>query len=370
MLAALAWLGYRAPQIDLLVPGDPPMSERSREPFTVALVQEAPVFLNLEATLDRADALIAETAANGAAVVVFPETWLPGYPVWIDSAPKAAIWNHPGAKALYRILAANSVTIGDPSFRRLQSAAASAGVTVVIGVHERRGATLYNTIIIYGADGERYTIHRKLVPTYTERLIWGQGDGSTLTALDTEHGVIGSLVCWEHWMPLARAAMHAQGEVLHVAQWPWVHELHQVCSRHYAFEGQCFVAASGCLLTRGQMLEGFDSVARGETEARELLASIPGDDDTALLRGGSTLIAPDISFVTEPALDGPEVVYATVDPGRIEEGHMVLDTDGHYARPDVFRLEVDTSARCTVNGLEGPALAPGSGEEPDADRLE
>jgi predicted amidohydrolase len=179
-------------------------------------------------------------------------------------------------------------------------------------------------------------------------MIWGQGDGSTLEALDSAVGTIGSLVCWEHWMPLARAVMHAQHEVLHIAPWPWVHDLHQMCSRHYAFEGQCFVAASGCHMTRGQMLEGFASVGGDAAAARELLESIPGDADTPMLRGGSALIGPDSQFVSDPVLDSAATVYGTVEPDRIEEGRMYLDTDGHYSRPDVFLLQVDTDARANV----------------------
>ncbi len=329
----------------------------SKNRFTVALVQDAPIFLNLDATVARAVDLVAEAASNGARVVVFGETWLPGYPVWIDAAPRAAIWDHPGAKALYRLLSRNSLEIPSPHFDRLRAAAGEAGVVVVIGAHEHRGGTLYNTVVTFAANGEDYVLHRKLTPTYTERLVWGQGDGSTLTALETQEGVIGSLVCWEHWMPLARAAMHAKRETLHIAQWPWVRELHQVCSRQYAFEGQCFVAASGCVMTKGQVLAGFDSLqeAANEGEARAMLESIEGEDDTLLLRGGSCLIAPDISFVAGPAFaeDGhaasaETIVYGDVDPALIDEGRMYLDSDGHYSRPDVFRLEVNTRALSNV----------------------
>lgn len=325
------------------------MAATSRN-FRVALIQRAPVFLNIDATVALALRLMDEAAAAGAKVVVFPETWLPGYPVWIDSAPDAALWGHAGAKALYGRLARNALQLGDANFERLRAAAHRTKTVVLMGAHERRGATLYNTIITFAADGHRYSVHRKLVPTYTERLIWGPGDGSTLRALDTDLGVIGALVCWEHWMPLARATMHAQHEVLHVAQWPWVHELHQVCSRQYAFEGQCFVAASGCCMSRGEMLAGFDSVGGGAAEARQLLESIPGDEETLLLQGGSTLIAPDMSFVTEPVCGQSNTVYGDVDLDRIDAGRMLLDTDGHYSRPDVFRLQVDTSERVNVSG--------------------
>lgn len=323
------------------------MSDSHTQPFTVALVQEAPVFMNLDATVERVEALIAETAGRGARVVVFPETWLPGYPVWIDSAPGAALWDDAGAKAIYRLLSRNSLVLGGESVARLQAAADGAAIIVVVGAHERHGATLYNTTFTFDGQGG-HKIHRKLTPTYTERLLWGAGDGSTLETMETRVGTIGGLICWEHWMPLARAAMHAQHELLHVAQWPWVRELHQVCSRQYAFEGQCFVAASGCVMTRGQMLDGFRTVGTGEAAALELLESVPGDNDTMLLQGGSCLIGPNGSLLTEPAYGDGATVYADVDPAAAEEGRMYLDTDGHYSRPDVFSLHVDTRARTNV----------------------
>jgi predicted amidohydrolase len=285
-------------------------------------------------------------------VVVFPETWLPGYPVWIDAAPGAALWDDPGAKALYRLLVRNSISLGGVEFARLQAAAERHGVVVVIGAHERHGATLYNTMLTFDGDGG-HRIHRKLTPTYTERLLWGAGDGSTLETTETPLGTIGGLICWEHWMPLARAAMHAKHELLHVAQWPWVRELHQICSRQYAFEGQCFVAASGCSMTRGDMLEGFETIAADEPAARELLHSIPGDDATLMLQGGSCVIGPDAQVLASAEPGSTATLYAEVDPAAAEEGRMYLDTDGHYSRPDIFKLEVDRRPR--LNVVAGPA---------------
>lgn len=326
----------------------------SSNPFRVALVQAPPVFLNLAATVGRAEEKIRDAAARGATVVVFPETWLPGYPVWIDAAPGAALWDAPGAKALHRILRANAPAIDGPECERIASAAAAAEVHVVMGLHERVGGTLYNTMLFVSPSGRR-AIHRKLVPTYTERLVWGPGDGSTLRALSTGFGALGGLVCWEHWMPHARAVMHAQREVLHVAQWPWVHEMHRICSRQYAFEGRCWVAASGCVLRRGEVFEGFDSLGVDEPEARALLAALPGDDDAPLMRGASCLIAPDGTVECMAEEGDPTTLLGEVDPRRIDEELMTLDTAGHYSRPDIFSLAVDTTARIGVDPLEDGA---------------
>lgn len=324
----------------------------SNKPFRVALVQHPPVFLNLAATTERAERLVRECAAEGAEVIVFPETWLPGYPVWVDGAPGAALWGNPAAKALFRLLRENAPEVPGPEIERIRRAAADTRTVVVVGVHEKRGGTLYNTTVTIDGDSGETAVHRKLVPTYTERMMWGAGDGSTLQAVRTRHGVVGALVCWEHWMPFARAVMHAQHEVLHVAQWPGVHELHQVCSRQYAFEGQCYVAASGCSMTQAQMLEGFDSLASGEQGARDLLDSISDDPGSYRLSGGSALIAPDISYVAGPLVRDPGVLYGEVNPQLIDEARLTIDTDGHYSRPDVFELRVDTRARANVR-LEG-----------------
>jgi nitrilase len=318
------------------------------QPCTAAIVQHSPVFLNLEASLEKACGLIEEAAAQGANIVAFPETWLPGYPVWLDYAPKAAVWDYGPAKALYRLLAENSVSIPGPHVDRLLGVAKGAGSHVVMGVHERRGGTLYNTLLILDRDGRAFEVHRKLVPTYAERLVWGRGDGSTLRAHATEFGVLGGLICWEHWMPLARAAMHAQHETVHVAQWPSVNRLHDLASRHYAFEGQCFVLAAGSVLTKREAIEGCRSLGQSASEAIELLEATPKGDDDLLLRGGSAIIAPNTHYLAGPVLDEARILYADLQPELITEGQFALDTQGHYARPDVFTLDVNDRPQLSV----------------------
>lgn len=315
--------------------------KNSKKTEHVAIIQHPPVFLNLEASIEKACALIREAAGDGARVIVFPETWLPGYPVWIDSAPAAAIWGNDAARGLYRRLAENALMIPGEAFSRLLEAASGSGAHIVMGAHELIGSTLYNTMLFIAPDGT-YKPHRKLTPTYTERLLWGMGDGSTLSVLDTEFGVLGGLICWEHWLPLARAAMHAKRETIHAAQWPWVRDLHQMASRHYAFEGQCFVLAAGTVLSVEDVLEGYDSIPGGTGAERGLLVSM-GNPADLLQRGGSVVVSPDASFVTEPLFDKNGIIHAEINLDEVTEGHLLMDSDGHYSRPDVFTLTVNTT---------------------------
>jgi len=299
----------------------------------IAAVQATPVFLDHDASVAKACRLIAEAGREGAALAVFPETWLPGFPIWIETAPGAALWNHPPAKEVFARLVANAVEVPGPATAALGAAAAEAGCAVVVGVHEKdpgRSRTLYNTIVFIGADGRLLGRHRKLVPTYAERLLWGRGDGSSLVAHETSVGRVGGLVCWEHWMPLARHALHAATEDVHAALWPEVDDLHHLASRHYAFEGRCFVVAAGTPLRRGDLP---DDLA--------LLATIPGAADDLLLRGGSAVIGPDGGYVAGPLGAEERILLAEIDLGQIAAESLLFDAIGHYARPDIFKVEID-----------------------------
>jgi predicted amidohydrolase len=309
----------------------------STPPYVAAIAQVAPKFLDLDASLERAVAAIGEAAAGGARLVVFGETWLPGYPVWADAGIP---WEGAVAKAAYAQLQRNSVEIPGPAVDVLAAAARKHRVHVVIGVNERdarysRGS-LYNTLLYLSDAGEVLGAHRKLVPTHSERVIWGQGDGSTLHVFDTALGRLGGLICWEHWMPLTRFAMHAKGEQVHVAAWPDMPEIHHIASRSYAFEARSYVLCAGLVLrladvqVEGPLLEHLSDMA---------------DDDGLLLTGGSGIIAPDGEWIAGPVAGQEAIVYAELDLGRIDEEHQALDTVGHYNRPDVFRLIVDETAR-------------------------
>jgi len=323
-------------------------SANSSRTFKVAVVQHPPVFLNLPESLSKAREHIEEAAGQGANVVAFPETWLPGYPVWLDYAPNAALWDYPPAKALHRVLVENSITIPSKHLQQLLTMAGKSGTYVIMGAHELLGGTVYNTMIFIDKNGRDFQLHRKLMPTYSERMIWGQGDGSTLSVLKSEYGNIGGLICWEHWMPLARAAMHAKQETLHIAPWPMVKEQNHLASRHYAFEGQCFVVAAGCVLSRGEILSGFESLGTSNVAAGELLEAIPGKNEDLILHGGSAVIAPNSSYLAGPIYDERCILYAEIDPRLLAEGRLFLDTDGHYARPDVFHLEVNEQPQTSV----------------------
>lgn len=222
--------------------------------------------MNLEASLARAIEYIVEATKNDAQLVVFGEAWLPGYPAWLDYCPGAALWDHEPTKEVFAELRRNSLSVPSREAGMLAQTAADNHIILVIGVNERvdqgpGNGTLYNSLLTFGSDGALLNHHRKLVPTYTERLGWGQGDGSGLKAVDTSAGRIGGLICWEHWMPLARQVLHDSGEHIHIAVWPTVHEMHQVASRHYAFEGRCFVLAAGLLMKVRDLPAQLEAVA-------------------------------------------------------------------------------------------------------------
>jgi len=302
-------------------------------------VAQAEVEPSLHAAIEKSVTLIAEAAKNGAMLVAFPETWLPGYPIWLDVCRDVALWDHAPVKQVFRRLAEESVSVPSDATRAIADAARASAITVVMGVVERvdRGAgqgTLYNTILTFGADGSLLNHHRKLVPTYTERMVWGPGDGDGLRSVETPAGKVGALVCWEHWMPLARHAMHEAGEDIHVAQWPTVHEMHQVASRQYAFEGRCFVLAAGSLMKARAL--------PSELEPHPAKVTSP---DQYVLRGGSAIIAPDGAYVAGPVFEESTILYADIDLGRVREERMNLDVTGHYHRPDVFTFGVTRTGR-------------------------
>jgi nitrilase len=206
----------------------------------------------------------------------------------------------------------------------------------VIGANERvetgpGNGTLYNVLLTFSAEGQLANHHRKLIPTYTERLVWGQGDGRGLRSIATPGGRVGGLICWEHWMPLTRQAMHIAGEHIHVAVWPTVHQMHQVASRHYAFEGRCFVLAAGTVMRVKDM-----------PDELRLTPELDANPESVLLYGGSTIFGPDGKYVVEPLCEQEDIIIADLDLDALDRERMTLDVSGHYNRSDLFTFRVET----------------------------
>jgi nitrilase len=298
----------------------------------VAIVQSEPA-PGLDEGLHRTEALVREAARGGAAIIAFPETWLPGYPAWLDVCRDVALWDHEPVKEVYARYANGSIDVSGDSGAFLRQIASRHGVTLVVGISERVHAgpgrgTLYNSLLVIAPDGQLLNHHRKLVPTYTERMVWGNGDAEGLTAVDTPSARVGGLVCWEHWMPLARQALHDSGEDVHVAVWPTVYERHQLASRHYAFEGRCFVLAAGSVMRAGSLPPEL------EIEPTRLA------DSPFVLRGGSAIIGPDGVYIVPPLWERPGILVADLDLERVKRESMTLDVAGHYSRPDCLSLSV------------------------------
>jgi predicted amidohydrolase len=309
------------------------MSEQDG-PLRVAAIQAAPALLDCPASLDRAERLIAAAAERGARLVAFGESWIAGYPAWLDLCPGAASWDDPGAKRAYARLHRNSIVVPGPETTRLGGCARQHRVVLVIGVHERTTSgpghgTLYNTQLIFGPDGALVSHHRKLVPTHAERLVWGPGEGGGLEAVQTPVGRVGTLICWEHWMPLARQAMHESAEQIHVAAWPTVRDMYQVASRHYAFEGRCFVLAVGQLIA-----------ARDLPPDLDLPEELKDKPDSLVVNGGTCIFGPDGALLAGPVFDREETLIVDLPLDRIAEESMALDVTGHYNRPDLFEFRL------------------------------
>lgn len=314
------------------------MTDSRTHDVIVAIVQDE-IATDLSSALERTAERVAEARAAGARLVVFPESWIPGYPAWLDVCRDVALWDHEPVKAVFERMARESIAVPGAAFDALAATARRHSVTMVVGITERveRGpgrGTLYNTLLTFGADGALLNHHRKLVPTYTERMVWGSGDAEGLRAVDTPVGRVGGLVCWEHWMPLARQALHDSGEDIHVAVWPTVHDRHQLASRHYALEGRCFVLAAGSLMRA--------SALPPELEPHPQRVASP---DQWVLRGGSCIVAPDGSYVVTPVFEEARVLVAELDLGAIRRESMALDVSGHYARTDIFDFTVVRSTR-------------------------
>jgi nitrilase len=318
------------------------MSDPARAPFLVAAVQNAPVFLDREATVEKACGLIAEAAAAGARLVVFPECFIPTYPLWVWFIRPV---DTRALRELYTELLDNAVAIPSETTVRLCHAARDAGIAVVMGMNEinaeASGTTLYNTTLCIDSGGEIVGKRRKLMPTVAERLVHAQGDGSTLDVFELDIGTLSCLTCWENYMPLARHAMWAWGAQIHVAPtWdrgePWISTL-----RHTAKEGRVYVIGCCTAMQRDDIPDRF--------AFKELL---PADLEW-LNPGDSVIVDPDGKFVSGPVNKEKTILYGEVDPNEMRGPRFQLDVAGHYGRPDIFRLLVDREERPMIETVDG-----------------
>jgi nitrilase len=298
----------------------------------VAVVQAAPVLFDREASVGKVCRLVADAAAQGAQLILFPEAFIPAYPRGLGFGTVVGARSAAGRRTWERYWA-NSVDVPGPATEVLGAAAREAGAYLAIGVVERdtqfSGGTLYCTLLYFGPEGHLLGKHRKLKPTAAERFIWGEGDGSTLTVLDTQLGKMGGLICWENYMPLARMALYGKGVELYLAPTADARDSWQATLRHIACEGRCFVLGCNQFVTRSMYPADLEGVAD--------LADAP----EVLCRGGSAIVSPLGAYVSGPLYDGEGMLVVDLDLAEVAQGKFDLDVVGHYARPDVFRLIIN-----------------------------
>lgn len=300
-----------------------------------AVVQAAPILFDTPKTVEKLAELTRDAAARGASLVVFPEAFVGGYPKGLDFGARLGSRSPEGREA-FRRYHDSAIDLSGPEAARIGEIARDNGVHLVVGIIERDGGTLYCSTLTHAPSGRLLYKHRKLMPTALERLVWGFGDGSTIGVVDTEIGRIGSVICWENYMPLLRAAMYAQGVELYCAPTVDDRDAWLPTMRTIALEGRCFVISACQYLTRGDGPSDY--------------APIQGDDPaTVLIRGGSCIVDPLGTVLVEPDFTGETIKIAEIDRRMIVRGKYDLDVVGHYARPDVFRLMVDTRPKPAVS---------------------
>lgn len=303
-----------------------------------AVVQDGSIAFDPFLTLDRVAARIAEAAGQGAQLVVFPEAMIGGYPKGVDFGARVGMRSDQGRVDFERYWD-GAIDVPGPVTEQLGALAGEHGVYLVIGVIERSGSTLYCTVLYFSSEGAFLGRHRKVMPTAMERIIWGYGDGSTLGVLDTPLGKLGSVICWENYMPLLRTAMYAQGIELYCAPTVDDREVWAPTMRHIAREGRCFVL-SACQYTRRKDYPADYAPVQGN------------EPDTVLIRGGSVIVDPLGQVLAGPVYDQAAVLVADLDLGMIPRGRYDFDPVGHYARPDLFTLVVNTAPQSPVRFVE------------------
>jgi nitrilase len=298
------------------------------EKFLVAVVQAAPVIFDRERTLEKVAQLAGDAAGRGARLVLFPEAFVPGYPRGLDFGAVVGSRSDAGRDDFHRYWA-SSVDVPGASVDFLGQVARDCKIYLVIGVIERDRGTLYCTVLFFGPDGGYLGKHRKVMPTASERLIWGYGDGSTLPVLETPLGKVGALICWENYLPLMRTAMYSKGIEIYCAPTADPREAWTASMRHIAVEGRCFVLACN----------QFNRKSDYPADYRAIFGE--GADAAVICRGGSCIVDPFGNFLAGPNTEGEAILLAEIDRAQIVRGKFDLDVVGHYARPDIFQLVVD-----------------------------
>jgi nitrilase len=310
------------------------------EPMVAAAVQAAYVLMDRKATLEKTVDLVRQAAAEGARLIVFPEAFIPGTPIWIDSVP---IWE--GDEQWYTMLVEQAVVVPSQTTESLGAAARDAGAYVVVGVDEREphGTTIYNTILYFGPDGALLGKHRKLMPTGSERTVWGMGDGSTLEVYETPFGRLGGLICWENYMPLTRFYMYSQGVDVWVAPTLAVGDGWIATLRHLAREGSMWTIGVNPCVHIEQIPMDFPD--------RDRVWRVEQEDGEWVEPGNSAIVNPRGELVAGPVEHKETILLAEIDVEQVHARRRMFDSVGHYNRPDVFRLSIDTSERRAVDTL-------------------
>jgi nitrilase len=305
--------------------------------LTVAAVQAAYVLMDRDATLEKVEKLLADDAVRAADLVVFPEAFVPGTPIWIDST---RIWD--GDEQWFELLADQAVVVPSETTDRLGAAAREAGVYLVIGIDEREptGSTIFNTLLYFDPAGTLLGKHRKLMPTGSERTVWGMGDGSTLDTYPTPFGRIGGLICWENYMPLARFYLYSQGVDIWVAPTLAQGDGWIATMQHIAREGRCYVVGVNPCVHVDQIPPGFPD--------RERVWHADSEDTQWVEPGNTVIVGPSGEVLAGPARHAETVLVAELEVGKVRSARRMFDPVGHYHRPDVFRLDVDTAPRPIV----------------------
>ncbi len=298
--------------------------------FAAAVVQASPVVFDRERTIDKIADLTADAARGGAKLVVFPEAFVSSYPKGLDFGARVG-GRTPVGRDYFKKYWDSAVDIPGAGIDRLAEIAGETGVYLVLGVIERDGGTLYCTVVFFDPEGNYLGKHRKLMPTSMERIVWGFGDGSTLPVYDTPLGKLGSVICWENYMPLLRMAMYSKGIQLYCAPTADDRDNWLASMKHIALEGRCYVFSCCQYLTRGDCPDDYDAVQGS-------------DPDTVLMRGGSVIIGPLGKVLAGPLYGSEGILTAEVDLGEIARGKYDFDVVGHYARPDVFEMHVNEKA--------------------------